>query len=189
MRKFLFRSCLNRTASGFRPKVEILDERLQPGNAMWNPPLDPLALLAPTLATLDQAAAAAQYIQLQAQSDATGTYDRNTGEATLQIAMNLVIYSPNAPGFDNSGACAVPATQLAFDTNNPGGSLFLNGDGTVVDDTFVMDQLPHGACGTIMGNHDYADMLNPQLGLPSLNSGDNSLTLHLHMRPAIGPFS
>jgi hypothetical protein len=318
MRKLFSRLRRNRLSSGFRPQLEILDQRLQPGNAMWNPPLDPIALLA----TLDQAGVqsgtdlttapstfpagegalggfanapantvsfpalavvatadstfaqvppaqldplppgggpdipppddtlnmgilpgsslvlpgaeldfgdrpptsglyevqitddgtgagtlfisqsnitiqpvvlevghqAIFQIQLLAQSDAAGTYDRNTGEATIQVALNLVIYSPNEPGFDNSGSCAVPATEMSFDTSNPGGSLFLNGDGTVVDNTFVMDRLPHGACGSHMDN-EYSDLLSKKLGLPSMNTGDNTMTLHLHMRPAIGPFS
>jgi hypothetical protein len=118
-----------------------------------------------------------------------GTYDRATGIAAANVMLDTKITSDNAPMFDNQH-CIIPTTSISLSTENTNAVRFTTigqyGDGTVVDNTFVVDRIPAGACG---GNAvlNWTDIINNQLGLPSLNPGDNILTLHLRMDPPIGP--
>ncbi len=122
--------------------------------------------------------------QVRAQSDGTGVYDRNTGSSTLIIDIDNK-YTSDLPGFDNDN-CIIPRTTINLSTDNPGGSLCLAGNCTIVDNTFVIDAIPAGSCGSsIFG--DYATLLNQQVGLPSLTPGDNVATLVIVMTPALPP--
>jgi hypothetical protein len=124
------------------------------------------------------------HIQLRAQSDAAGAYDRNTGSASMSVDTD-VKFTSNLPGFDNDN-CIIPVTTLNLSTDNPGGSLCLSGNCTVVDNTFVIAAIPASSCGSsFLG--DYAALINSQLGLPSLNPGDNVTALVIQMNPALPP--
>jgi len=119
------------------------------------------------------------------QSGASGTYDRNTGSATLGVTFDVYITSRDAPGFDNTH-CIIPAVTVNMSTGNPGGAAFSGGQGTLVDNTFTANAIPTGACGgTIV--LDYATEINNALGLPSLNPGDNTLTSVTRMTPPLAP--
>jgi hypothetical protein len=129
-------------------------------------------------------------VQLQAQSDVTGTYDRTSGSATVNLALSVQITSPDAPSFDNNN-CIIPATQLNMTTDN--GTLFsldpndsTREVGTAVDNTFAAQAIPNRACGVYQGLVDYAQVINTQFGLPS-GSGNNNFSLNLSMTPPIGP--
>jgi hypothetical protein len=122
------------------------------------------------------------FATLRAQTDLSGTYDRNTGSATATLDMDVHLES-DAPNFDNVN-CNIPRGTLNFTTD--AGTPFSGGAGMMVDNTFVVDAIPHGACGMFFGN-DYADIVNSFLGLPSQNSGDNVLTLNLTMDPPLAP--
>jgi hypothetical protein len=122
--------------------------------------------------------------ELRAQSDAIGTYDRDTGSATMTITLDVHVTS-NAPFFDNDN-CIVPAVDLTLSTDNDGGAQFSGGQGTVVDNTFVVQAIPVGACGNVFGT-DYAGIVNGFIHAPSLNPGDNAISLNLRMDPALPP--
>jgi hypothetical protein len=124
------------------------------------------------------------HAQLRPQSDGTGTYDRASGSATASLIADLKITS-NAPGFNNNN-CIVPATALSVSTDNTGGSLCSGGNCTLVDNTFVVDRIPAGSCGSFLF-YNYTNIVNDNLCAPSLNPGDNILTLVVRMTPALDP--
>jgi hypothetical protein len=49
-----------------------------------------------------------------------------------------------------------------------------------------VDKIPDGACGSFLF-FDYTSEINNYLMLPSLNQGDNILTLHLRQSPVLPP--
>jgi hypothetical protein len=71
-------------------------------------------------------------------------------------------------------------------SDKPGGAAFLNGEGAIVDNTAIVNKVPDSACGSFLF-FDYSDEVNNFLNLPSLNSGDNVLTLRLRMTPSLPP--
>ncbi len=106
------------------------------------------------------------------------------GASTLIIDIDNK-YTSDLPGFDNSN-CIIPRTTLNLSTDNPGGSLCFGGNCTVVDNTFVINAIAAGSCGSsFLG--DYATLINQQVGLPSLTPGDNVATLVIRMTPALPP--
>ncbi len=122
--------------------------------------------------------------QIRAQSDGAGVYDRNTGSSTLIIDTD-VKYTSDLPGFDNDN-CIIPSTTFNLSTDNPGGSLCFGGNCTVVDNTFVVNAIPAGSCGSSFIG-DYATLINQQVGLPSFTPGDNVASLVILMTPALPP--
>jgi hypothetical protein len=122
---------------------------------------------------------------LQTLTDATGTYNRNTGVMTVGLSFDIKITSTIA-GFNNNN-CIVPAFPLNLGTGDTNGQPFLNGQGYIADSTFAVNAIPNTACGSFLGIQ-YAGLINSFLGLPS-SSGKNILKLHLLMDPAIGPFA
>lgn len=118
-------------------------------------------------------------------SDGTGTYDRNTGNASASLTVTVQLQS-NAPGFHT---CSLPGTTITITTDN--GVPFSNGGdgndyGTMADVTFPVPAMPHGSCGSFIFIGDYADLVNSQFSLPS-PSGNNVLNINILMNPAIGP--
>jgi streptogramin lyase len=124
-------------------------------------------------------------IQLRAQSNLTGTYDRHTGLATATGDFDLKLTS-NTPGFNNI-TCIIPATTLTLSTNDGGGWPFYSGTGRAADNTFLANAVPPGSCGAGFGYSDYASVLNEDLGLPS-PAGANSLALVMRMTPPLAPY-
>lgn len=127
--------------------------------------------------------------QLEALSKLTGTYDTATGNSSVSATLDVHITSMDAPNFDNDN-CKVPATTLNFTTDN--GTPFATDPndptreiGTVVDNTFAAQAIPHGSCGSV-AFVDYADAINTQLGLPS-DAGNNVFSLTVSITPAVGP--
>src|SRR6266849_6471691 len=123
------------------------------------------------------------HAELRAQSDLIGTYDRRSGWLTAAGDFDLKLTS-NAPGSNNS-TCIIPATTLAISTDDAGGWSFVSGKGTAVDNTFSVNAVPHGRCGSYVA-FDYADLLNVNLSLPS-RSGANTLALVMRMTPPLAP--
>jgi hypothetical protein len=127
------------------------------------------------------------YATLVPQSDGTGTYDRNTGDAEATFSFNVHV-TGNAPG---ERPCDSPLISLDALTANDGGQQFFTndagfGEGVLVDNTAALGSFSHGACGGIPFVIDYADTINGQLHLPA-PAGTNVLTLHIQMDPSIGP--
>ena len=112
-----------------------------------------------------------------------GAYDRNTGSFAAAADADLKLTS-NAPGFNNN-RCIIPTTTLNLSTDDLGGSLFSGGNGTVVDNSFVVNAIPLGACGGIVANYTF--LINNALGLPSLTPGNNTLILVIRMDPPLAP--
>src|SRR6516164_2800003 len=95
------------------------------------------------------------------QSDGTGTYDRNTGDAEAAFSFNVHV-SGNAPGERD---CDSPLIALDALTGNAGGQQFFTndrgfGEGVLVDNTAALGAFSHGACGGIPFVIDYADTIN-----------------------------
>lgn len=124
------------------------------------------------------------HAQLRPQSDGSGAYDRASGSSSANLIVDIKITS-NAPGFNNNN-CIVPATSLAVSTDNTGGSLCSGGNCTLVDNTFVVNAVPPGSCGSFLGIN-YTNLVNDNICAPSLNPGDNVLTLVVRMDPALDP--
>jgi len=124
------------------------------------------------------------HAQLRPQSDGTGTYDRTSGSSMASLIADVKITS-NAPGFNNNN-CIVPATSISVSTDNTGGSLCSGGNCTLVDNTFVVYAVPPGSCGSFFGIN-YTNIVNDNLCAPSLNPGDNVLTLVVRMTPPLDP--
>jgi len=125
------------------------------------------------------------HVELRAQSDLIGAYDRNTGSLTATADADLKLTS-NAPGFNNN-SCIIPTTTLNFSTDDLGGSACSGGNCTAIDNTFVVNAIPLGACGGIIPVADYAFLINNALGLPSLTPGFNTLILVIRMDPPLAP--
>jgi hypothetical protein len=121
-------------------------------------------------------------VQLRAQSDLNGTYDRGSGSATATVALDVKITNNTLPNFNNN-TCIIPATTLNLTTDN--GTPFSGGAGTMVDNTFAAPAIPRGACGNA-GFVDYAQLINQNLGLPS-DAGNNVISLNLQMDPSLPP--
>jgi hypothetical protein len=119
------------------------------------------------------------------QSDVTGTYDRHTGTSTLGFSLDLYIDS-NQPNFNHQN-CIVPATSVNLSTENAPGHRYVNGVGTLVDDTFPLNAIPPHSCGSFFGL-DYTNEINSAFGLPS-PSGQNKLHNVTLMSPALRPFA
>ena len=126
------------------------------------------------------------HAQLRAQSDFMGTYDRNTGSSSAIGNFDIKLTSNDPVGFNNN-TCIIPTTTLNPSTDAFGGSAFFGGNGTVVDNTFLVSTIPQGACGSL-GIFDYATLINGKLGLPSLTPGANTLTLVIRMTPPLAPY-
>ena len=124
------------------------------------------------------------HIELRAQSDLMGTYDRNTGSFAAAADFDLKGTS-NAPGFNNN-TCISPTTTFNLSTDNLGGAVFSGGIGTVVDSTFIVNAIPLGRCGSHIIFGDYARLVNQFFGLPS-PSGANTVSLILRMDPPLAP--
>ncbi len=123
------------------------------------------------------------HVELRAQSDLIGAYDRNTGSFAAAADADIKLTS-NVPGFNNN-RCIIPTTTWKLSTDDLGGSLFSGGNGTVVDNSFVVNAIPFGACGGFFP--DYATALNNALRLPSLTPGNNTLILVIRMDPPLAP--
>ncbi len=117
-------------------------------------------------------------------SNLRGTYSEATGKMTAKARFQLHVTS-DAPGFNNSN-CKVPPVGINMSTDKPGAAAFLNGEGTIVDNTAIVNAVPDSACGSFLFV-DYSDEVNSYLNLPSLTSGDNILTLRLRMTPSLPP--
>jgi len=130
-------------------------------------------------------------VQIWPQSDGSGTYDRNSGSATMVISFRAHLDSNDAPGFDHN-SCNSPVFSLHVSTDDPnGGQPFATNvqgveEGTLVDSAFFLGGYARGTCGNFIVLGDYALFLNDQVHLPA-PGGSNSLTLHVNFDQSIGP--
>jgi hypothetical protein len=125
-------------------------------------------------------------VRFRMRSDMNGTLDSSSGSMNVAVDFDVKVDSADAPGFDGTN-CSTPVTTLNYTTDDTRGNQFTFDDqgvgyGTIVDNVFAQDAIPHGNCGGIPGFVDWADAISQQFGLPA-PSGTNSFWLNIQAAP------
>jgi hypothetical protein len=111
-----------------------------------------------------------------ADSDFAGHVDPATGRVTLtgNLTTNITL---QAFGLVD---CPLGPLALNLDTANAGGSAYSGGSATLVDQSFVMPEIPAGAAGCA----GYESVINTLVGLPSA-PGASTMTMPVTFSPVL----